>query len=148
MDHHYWVLNPWEYPPHQPHDSYEQPPPSTGPFHPYGEGTSSGGARHLFDYQGGRTSSGGAHQEFEHRRRSDATGFHYTPQYHEEHMAHHQRTDNTLHTLQQGQARHDQMWEEQRQWNYNTTQTLTSIRESQEQEAKEFEPLLGFFPLN
>jgi hypothetical protein len=63
-------------------------------------------------------------------------------------MAHHQRTDNTLQTLQQGQARHDKMWEEQRQWNYNTTQTLTSIRESQEQEAKDIETLLGFFPLN
>jgi hypothetical protein len=63
-------------------------------------------------------------------------------------MAHHQRTDNALQTLQQGQARHDQMWEEQRQWNYNTTQTLTSIRESQEQEAKDIETLLGFFPLN
>jgi hypothetical protein len=40
------------------------------------------------------------------------------------------------------------MWEEQRQWNYNTTQTLTNIRESQEQEAKDIETLLGFFPLN
>jgi hypothetical protein len=40
------------------------------------------------------------------------------------------------------------MWEEQHQWNYNTTQTLTSIRESQEQEAKDIETLLGFFPLN
>jgi hypothetical protein len=47
-------------------------------------------------------------------------------------MVHHQRTDNALQTLQQGQARHNQMWVEQRQWNYNTTQTLTSIRESQE----------------
>jgi hypothetical protein len=33
----------------------------------------------------------------------------------EEHMAHHQRTDNALQTLQQGQARHDHMWKEQRQ---------------------------------
>jgi hypothetical protein len=47
-------------------------------------------------------------------------------------MAHHRRTDNALQTLQQGKACHDKMWEEQRQWNYNTTQTLTSIRESQE----------------
>jgi hypothetical protein len=61
-------------------------------------------------------------------------------------MAHHQRTDNALQTLQQGQARHDQMWEEQRQWSYNTNQTLTSIRESQEQETKNIETLLGFFP--
>jgi hypothetical protein len=40
------------------------------------------------------------------------------------------------------------MWEEQRQWNYNTTQTLTSIRESQKQEAKDIATLLEFFPLN
>jgi hypothetical protein len=40
------------------------------------------------------------------------------------------------------------MWEEQRQWNYNTTQTSTSIRGSQEQEAKNIATLLGFFPLN
>jgi hypothetical protein len=40
------------------------------------------------------------------------------------------------------------MWEEQRQWNYNTTQTLTSIQESQEQEAKDITTLLEFFPLN
>jgi hypothetical protein len=63
-------------------------------------------------------------------------------------MAHHQRTDNSLQTLQQGQARHDEMWEDQRQWNFNTTQTLTSIRESQEQEAKDIATSLEFFPLN
>jgi hypothetical protein len=63
-------------------------------------------------------------------------------------MAHYQCTDNALQTLQQGQERHDQMWEEQRQWNYKTTQTLTSNRESQEQEAKDIATLLEFFPLN
>jgi hypothetical protein len=88
MDHNYRVLNPWEYPPHQPHKDYEQPPPPTQPFDSHGEGTSSGG-RHSFDPYGAGTSLGGARQEFECGRRYDAAGFHYTPQYHEEHMAHH-----------------------------------------------------------
>jgi hypothetical protein len=98
MDHNYRVINPWEYPPtHQPYEGYEQPPPTTQPFHLHGEGTSSGGARHSFDPYGAGTSSGGAREEFERGCRSDAVGFHYTPQqYYEENMAFRQRTDNTL----------------------------------------------------
>jgi hypothetical protein len=80
MDHNYRVTNPWEYlPTHQSHEGYEQPPPPTQPFDPHGEGTSSGGGRHSFDPYGVGTSSGGAQEEFERRRKSVATGFHYTP---------------------------------------------------------------------
>jgi hypothetical protein len=131
MDHNYRVINPWEYPPtHQPHEGYEQPPPPTQPFDPHGEGTSSGGGRHSFDPYGAGTSSGGAREEFERGHRSDAAGFHYTPQqYYQENVAFHQRTDNTLQTLINGQAYNTRMWEAQHQWNRNTTQTLTSIQE-------------------
>jgi hypothetical protein len=98
MDHNYWVINPWEYPPtHQPHEGYEQPPPPTQPFDPHGEGTSSRGGRHSFDPYGVGTSLGGAREEFEHEHRSDAAGFHYTPQqYYQENVAFHQRTNNAL----------------------------------------------------
>jgi hypothetical protein len=105
MDHNYRVLNPWEYPPHQPHEDYEELPPPTQPFDPHGEGTSLRGERHSFDPYGAGTSSGGAREEFERGRRSDAVGFHYTPQqYYQENMAFHQRTDNALQTLIDGQA--------------------------------------------
>jgi hypothetical protein len=64
-----------------------------------------GGERHSFDPYGAGTSSGGAREEFERGHRSDAVGFHYTPQqYCQENMAFHQRTDNALQTLIDGQA--------------------------------------------
>jgi hypothetical protein len=59
-----------------------------------------------------------------------------------------QHTDNTLQTLQEGQIHNDQRWEEQRQWNYTTSQTLTSIQEGQDQEAQNMPTLLKFFNLS
>jgi hypothetical protein len=149
MDHHYRVLNPWEYPPQQPHEGYEQPPPPTQPFDSHGEGTSSGGGRHSFDPYGAGTSSGGAREGFERGHRSDATGFHYTPQqYYQENMAFHQRTDNALQTLIDGQPYNTRMWEAQHQWNCNTTQTLTSIEEGQEQNARTMEEILEYLRMD
>jgi hypothetical protein len=107
--------------------------PTTVGCHTHGEGTSLGGARHSFDPYGAGTSSGGAHQEFERGCRSDTAGFHYTPQqYYKENVVFHQRTDNTLQTLQEGQIHNDQRWEEQRQWNNTTSRTLTNIQEGQD----------------
>jgi hypothetical protein len=63
-------------------------------------------------------------------------------------MAFHQRTDNALQTLIDGQPYNTRMWEAQHQWNCNTTQTLTSIEEGQEQNARTMEEILEYLRMD
>jgi len=50
----------------------------------------------------GPSSSAGCSQDIQYGRASDA-GFHYTQQHHDEELIFHQRTDNTLRTIQEQQ---------------------------------------------
>jgi hypothetical protein len=91
-----------------------------------GEGTLGEIPGHSFDAYGARTEGEEPHHDFEQGRRSDATGFFYTQQHYDEQMAFQNYVDTSL-------AHNEQNWIEQRQWNQNTTQTMATIREGQDQ---------------
>jgi hypothetical protein len=101
---------------------YYQPP----PFIPIGEGPSSEAPRHSFSTYGERIEDEEPQQDFEQGHRSDASRFFYNQQHYNEQMA----FQNYIHA---SLAHNEQNWNDQRQWNQNTTQTLTTIQEGQDQ---------------
>jgi hypothetical protein len=118
-------LNPWAYPPSQPaqpHYGYFPPP----PYIPTREAPLEEAPRYSFDTFGIRTEEEEPHQDFKIGCRSDATRFHYTQQHYDEELAFRQNTTDAL-------ALNAHHWGGQCQWNENTTQTLTTIREGIDQ---------------
>jgi len=110
------------YPPYHPayHPyGYYQPP----PFIPTGEGPSSEEPSGTY---GVRTVQEEPQCDFEQGRRSDASEFFYTQQHYNEQMV----FQNYVHA---SLAHNEQAWNDQRQWNQNTTQTLATIQEGQDQ---------------
>jgi hypothetical protein len=133
-----YSLNPWAYPePNQPSYGYNQP--SSSQYDPSGAGpSSSGNPRHSFDAYGTRTEP--PVHDFEPGRRSEATGFYYTQQYHDEQVAFRQRTNNSL-------LQNQQNWENQRRWNDTTGQTLSAIREGQERSLSSLQQVMSFLQI-
>jgi len=105
---------------------YYQPP----PFISIGEGPSGEAPRHSF-------STYGEEQDFEQGCRSDASGFFYTQQHYNEKMT----FQNYIHT---SLAHNEKNWNDQRKWNQNTTQTLATIQEGQDQVNNTQNDILAF----
>jgi len=123
------------YPPFHPayHPYGYYPPP---PFIPTGEGSSGEASRQSFNTYGERTE----HEEegFDQGRRSDTCGFFYTQQRYNEQMS----FQNYVHT---SLAQNEQNWNDQRQWNQTTTQTLAYLQEGQDQANNTLSDIFAFF---
>jgi hypothetical protein len=61
-------------------------------------------------------------------------GFLYTQQHYKEELTFRQRSDNSLHTIQEEQAAQRGMLEEQCQWQGETSHTLSQMHQEQAHE--------------